>query len=86
MSTIKDMSVEEKKENGPLFHKTKAVIENILNNKTQITVDELESLFENEENLFSAYEYCEFHYRVCNHPIFFALWIPANALPNTYRI
>lgn len=34
-------------------------IENILNNKTQITVDELESLFENEETLFSAYEYCE---------------------------
>jgi len=30
MSTIKDMTTEEKKENGPLFHKTKAEMENIL--------------------------------------------------------
>ena len=33
MSTIKDMTNEEKKENGPLFHKTKAEMEIILNNR-----------------------------------------------------
>lgn len=33
MSTIKDMTNEEKKENGPLFHQTKAKMESLLNEK-----------------------------------------------------